>query len=159
MNEKTTIGDLTFDISGDTHWAGDFTISSLPPMTLSFNDHSNGRPVVNIDVVDKEVQVTLADGATMNEAAVAFFDALQFMLPGWIEQNGWVPKNQSRPISSAPKDGTAILGWAKDEPAYGPESMFFEDSYHQQWQATFYDGYLPLQPTHWMPLPKNGEIQ
>ena len=55
-----------------------------------------------------------------------------------------------RPIATAPKDGTAILGWWAGECMIVNWCVFIE-----RWESS-HDGedlFLP-EPTHWMPLPE-----
>ena len=55
-----------------------------------------------------------------------------------------------RPIATAPKDGTAILGW------WGGECMIVDWCVVvERWGSTHdtEDLFLP-EPTHWMPLPE-----
>ena len=55
-----------------------------------------------------------------------------------------------RPIASAPKDGTAILGW------WGTECMIVDWCVVvERWGST-HDGedMFEPEPTHWMPLPE-----
>ena len=55
-----------------------------------------------------------------------------------------------RPIATAPKDGTAILGWWAGECMIVNWCVFIE-----RWESS-HDGedlFLP-DPTHWMPLPE-----
>ena len=47
----------------------------------------------DILVIENKVVVTLAEGVTMNAAAVAFFDKLNMILPSWIENAGYVLKS------------------------------------------------------------------
>ena len=55
-----------------------------------------------------------------------------------------------RPIATAPKDGTAILGWWAGECMIVNWCVFIE-----RWESS-HDGedlFMP-EPTHWMPLPE-----
>lgn len=63
-----------------------------------------------------------------------------------------------KPIKTAPKDGTTIIGWTKD---WG-EPMLIQWVCIQQWNdpkdvfgwAEESDWSTSVTPTHWMPLPK-----
>ena len=58
--------------------------------------------------------------------------------------------SQWRPIATAPKDGTAVLGWWADECMIVDWCVFVE-----RWCSTHdsEDLFMP-EPTHWMPLPE-----
>lgn len=60
-----------------------------------------------------------------------------------------------QPISSAPKDATAVLlsGWCLDDPKYGRwvGTGVFK---YGRWQNDDVDDSVLYPPTHWMPLPK-----
>ena len=60
-----------------------------------------------------------------------------------------------RPIATAPKDGTPILGW------WGTECMIVDWCVVvERWGST-HDGedLFEPEPTHWMPLPEGPEIK
>jgi hypothetical protein len=60
--------------------------------------------------------------------------------PGW------------QPIETAPKDGTAVLGWDKDE---GSDVMHFREGL---WMQRVDDACWVRTPTHWRPLPPPPEV-
>lgn len=59
------------------------------------------------------------------------------------------PEMEWRPIETAPKDGSSVLGWRTDR-----QQMivfwFFNGNWHCD-ASYHWHGMLP--PTHWMPLP------
>ncbi len=72
-------------------------------------------------------------------ALLRLFDALTAMTSELDEPTGW------RPIDSAPKDGTAILGWC--EP-YGIRLLYWAMGDYWSSSDSIYE------PTHWQPLPE-----
>lgn len=77
--------------------------------------------------------------------------------------------NNWQPIDTAPKDGTVVLVWwpIGDYPSgnhefasfvdFGgkvPEGTFDGKPYRNGWCNDRDGAYLPVEPTHWMPLPE-----
>jgi hypothetical protein len=61
-----------------------------------------------------------------------------------------------QPIETAPKDGTTIVGWSKEN---GADILFYgmtehDDVIEEGWLYHFDFQTWPTKPTHWMPLPK-----
>lgn len=54
-----------------------------------------------------------------------------------------------RPIKTAPKDGTRILVWRKNEEGYSHLRCGIDMWRRNNWMRSRRD----MQPTHWMPLP------
>jgi hypothetical protein len=79
------------------------------------------------------------------------------MLRGLSEAIRSVPDTLAKaagwqPIETAPKDGTAVLGWDKDE---GSDVMHFREGL---WMQRVDDACWVRTPTHWRPLPPPPEV-
>ncbi|CAB4188119.1 Domain of unknown function DUF551 [uncultured Caudovirales phage] len=61
-----------------------------------------------------------------------------------------------QPIETAPKDGTWILGYWRDQRITEyPRVIFANDcSQHDVWYTADNRDFGPVYPTHWMPLPE-----
>ena len=67
-----------------------------------------------------------------------------------------------QPIETAPKDGTAILGYTTaDIPCANNPPIalirYFEDGFPRGWWGATGDSIILRHPTHWMPLPAAPE--
>jgi hypothetical protein len=73
-----------------------------------------------------------------------------------------------QPIETAPKDGSVLLVWYPigDYPSGNhvfasfvcfrgkiPRGTFYGEPYRDGWCNDHNGAYLPVEPTHWMPLP------
>jgi hypothetical protein len=61
-----------------------------------------------------------------------------------------------KPIETAPKDGTEIIGWEKSE---GMFLVAYRPDLAENTSYTWFnlEGFWPHCPTHWMPLPNPPE--
>ena len=69
-----------------------------------------------------------------------------------MHPNDW-PKLEKRPIDTAPKDGTVILGWWDSDPDPRPMCAFY-DVQCSTWCTTDKDHivHVCVSPTHWTPI-------
>jgi hypothetical protein len=95
-------------------------------------------------------------------ARAARFGTKKKAIEAWNRRAGYstalaAEREDWRPIETAPKDGTVILGWWPQ--AYQGKGGIFEYIWHKDGWYTVPCSWQHMTPTHWSPLPAPPAIR